>query len=104
MANSTSDIEQELFIKDFLIFWDHIRSFIDSNEKKYTLWRNWGKLAEKMYLDTTLPFYNRWKHTGYLKYIEAYIKNFNSLLLNVNGIMILIPKRMIFFEAMERNS
>jgi hypothetical protein len=104
LANSTSDIEQELFIKDFLIFWDHIRSFIDSNEKKYTLWRNWGKLAEKMYLDTTLPFYNRWKHTGYLKYIEAYIRNFNSLLLNVNGIMILIPKRMIFFEAMERNS
>jgi hypothetical protein len=104
VADSTSDIEQEFFIKDFLKFWDHIRSSICSNKKKYTLWRNWGELAETMFHDITLPFYNRWKHTGYLEHIEAYIKNFNSLLLNVNGIMILIPKRMIFFEAMERNS
>ena len=104
VADSISESERELFIKDFLSYWDHIRSFIDSDEKKYTQWRNWGKLAEKLYQEFTIPFYNSWKHTECLKFIEPYIKNFNSLLLDVNGILTLIPHRIILYEAIERKS
>ncbi|MHA2278495.1 MAG: hypothetical protein ACXAC2_22175, partial [Candidatus Kariarchaeaceae archaeon] len=104
VADSISESERELFIKDFLSYWDHIRSFIDSDEKKYTQWQNWGKLAEKLYQEFTIPFYNSWKHTECLKFIESYIKNFNSLLLDVNGILTLIPHRIILYEAIERKS
>ena len=103
-TDSISIDEQISFIKEFLAFWDNIRTFINSNEKKYTLWRNWGELAEKMYQKVTLPFYNNWSHTGYLHFIEAYIKNFNSLLLEIDRIIILIPKRIILFEAIERSN
>ncbi|MCK4848944.1 MAG: hypothetical protein KAT16_07975 [Candidatus Heimdallarchaeota archaeon] len=61
-------------------------------------------MAEKMYHEITLPFYDNWKHTGYLHHIEAYVKTYNSLLLEIEDIKILIPKRIILFEAIERSS
>ncbi len=103
-ADSISENEKELFIKDFLDYWNHIRFLINSNEKKHTQWRYWGKLAEELYQEFTLPFYNSWKHTDYLKFIESYRKNFNSLLLEINGIFTLIPYRIILYEAIERKS
>ena len=98
-AELTNLQEERHFIEDFLIIWDKIRDFIRSKDTKFHLWQNWGKLAEKMYIDYTLPFYEKWKHLDHLRYVESYATKYSSLLLHMDGRNILIPRKLILHEA-----
>ncbi len=91
--------EEGEFIKDFLNIWDIIRAMMKSEEHKYKTWRNWGSLAEKLLHETTLPFYKKWKHLEYIHYVESYIISYSSILFHMDGMSLLIPRKLILHEA-----
>ncbi|MHA1977813.1 MAG: hypothetical protein ACW98I_12970 [Candidatus Hodarchaeales archaeon] len=72
-----------------------------SSENKLDLWHNWSELEEKLFPNTTLPFYQKWQGSEHVLYIESYIKNFHSLLISIEGINVLLPKKLILYEAMK---
>jgi hypothetical protein len=99
LQESISLKEEEEFIKDFLNLWGTIRLMMESVEHKYKTWRNWGNLAEKIFQDTTLPFYEKWKHIDHIRYVESYATSYFSILFHMDGMSILIPRKLILHEA-----
>ncbi|PWI47739.1 hypothetical protein CEE45_10175 [Candidatus Heimdallarchaeota archaeon B3_Heim] len=101
-AESINLQQEKAFIGDFLNIWSNIRVLMHSEQHKYQLWRNWGDLAEKIFLEFTLPFYQKWKHLDYIQFVESYATRFHSVLFHMDGINVLIPRKLIIYEANTR--
>ncbi|MFX0181530.1 MAG: hypothetical protein ACFE95_00510 [Candidatus Hodarchaeota archaeon] len=90
--------ETDLFIKAFINYWEIVKKNIYSKGKN-TKWQEWLDIAKNLLYSTTQSFYDNWKHTGMLSWVEAYISGFYSIALKLKGELILIPKQLIFFES-----
>jgi hypothetical protein len=86
------------FIKAFIDYWDNVKSNILSKGKNIR-WQKWPAIAKNLLNSLTQSFYESWKHSGMLSWIEAYISEFYSIAFKLKGDLILIPKQLIFFEA-----
>ncbi len=91
--------QEKEFIDDFLGIWDNIRELMNSETTNYRIWRNWSKLAEKVYQEMTLPFYKKWKSLEYMHFVESYSTKFHSILFHMDGLNVLIPWKLILEEA-----
>ncbi len=96
-----SKTSETAFIKDFLIYWKKIKDLMSSGEAKFDLWHKWSELEEKIFPTATLPFFQKWHELEFVHHIESYVKNFHSFLISIEGINVLIPKKLVLYESMK---
>lgn len=91
------------FIKDFIEYWDNVKRIIRPGGKSIS-WKEWKQISLEILEPLTQPFYDKWKDSGRVSWIEYYIKAFSSITFHFKGGSILLPKQIILYEAKKPNN
>ena len=96
--------KEEAFVQDFLTLWKEVLNYVRLELNMKIFWQNYIQIAKEVFQKFILPFYSKWEHLGYLSYIEAYITKFSSVLITIEDVRILFPRKLIQFESNQSSS
>ena len=92
------------FISDFIEYWGNVKRTARLEGKSPISWRNWKQISQSMLESITRPFYDKWKYTGRVSWVEYCIKEFFSITLQFKGASILLPRQLILYDSKKPNN